>query len=355
MPENIWKIKNKLLEAEAAKILLSFSIGVLLVLPSISLQRPSQNITEAVLPDFNFGAAGDWGSGTNAAATAQNMADHGVELVVSPGDYAYLTGTDNVNSWWNNQMVPVHGKLFRGALGGHDRFDKELYAQIFKQPPTGPSASSISPWTYSFTYQNVQFVTIDWMIPWWLGSEQGRQQYDFVEDSLANAAANPNIKWKVVYFQPPPYTSPSYHDVHEGIRDIYHPLFDQYGVDLVLNGENHNYQRSYPIKYNSADPSNPIITDNSKDTYNMDSAGPIFAVVGTGGVSSYSLEGQAYYMATQFSGTYGYLNIDIVNNGLTMKGTFHSNSGTIKDQFTIDKSGSGDGPIITNNPPVSNA
>src|SRR2546422_3189936 len=34
------------------------------------------------LPDFNFGAAGDWGDNNNSGDTARNMADHGVELVI---------------------------------------------------------------------------------------------------------------------------------------------------------------------------------------------------------------------------------------------------------------------------------
>ena len=47
------------------------------------------------------------------------------------------------------------------------------------------------------------------------------------------------------------YTSPSKHPADYTIRDIYHPLFDKYGVDLVFSGDNHNYQRTFPLKYNN--------------------------------------------------------------------------------------------------------
>jgi hypothetical protein len=32
-----------------------------------------------------------------------------------------------------------------------------------------------------------------------------------------------------------------------GLRDAYHPLFQKYGVDLVLSGHNHYYQRTYTL------------------------------------------------------------------------------------------------------------
>jgi hypothetical protein len=36
-----------------------------------------------------------------------------------------------------------------------------------------------------------------------------------------------------------------------GLRDAYHhPLFQKYGVDLVLYGHNHYYERTYPLAYN---------------------------------------------------------------------------------------------------------
>ena len=43
------------------------------------------------------------------------------------------------------------------------------------------------------------------------------------------------------------------------LRDTYHPLFDTYKVDLVLEAHLHNYQRSFPLEYNSASqPPNPL-------------------------------------------------------------------------------------------------
>ena len=112
-------------------------------------------------------------------------------------------------------------------------------------------------------------------------------------------------------------------------------------MDLVLQAHNHNYQRTYPISFNSAgDSSNPIVSNQVTTGYNGDTKGAIFAVVGTGGESFYPLASQAPYVATQFDGKFGFLNIDISNGNPHTKltGTFYDNKGDeVLDQFTIEK------------------
>ena len=111
-------------------------------------------------------------------------------------------------------------------------------------------------------------------------------------------------------------------------------MFDQYDVDIVLYGHNHAYERSYPIKYNKANPSLPIITSGSKLTYN-DPQGQIFATVGTAGRSIYHYDNKSSYIVRQYEG-YGFLDINIAGNTLVAK--FYSNSdGSVKDQFIITK------------------
>jgi hypothetical protein len=69
----------------------------------------------------------------------------------------------------------------------------------------------------------------------------------------------------------------------------------------------------------------------------MDPTDAIFVIVGTGGQSLYLLDGRYSFTVMQDTLTYGFLNIDIVNDGLTMKAAFYANDGTLKDQFKIDK------------------
>jgi hypothetical protein len=268
------------------------------------------------------------------------MNNHNVELALGLGDYAYTTGTTAVNSWWNNLMTPLHGK-FKGALGNHDTGDQAAYASSFGQ----------AGWYFSFDYQNVHYVVMNSETTYTSGSAQ----YNFVKNDLAAAAASSTIDWIVVAYHRPMYSSPTTHPGESGIRDAYHSIFDQYGVDVVLEGHNHNYQRTYPLEYNSASPSQPTVTTNEKSTY-TDPDGEIYIQVGTGGQSPYGLNSQASFTAVQFTNTYGYLDLNLINNGLTMKGTFYSNDGTTKDAFTITKTDSGGSPPPpTNTAPVASA
>lgn len=283
--------------------------------------------TEAGIPTsdgaFNIGAAGDWDSGTNARQTALNMDAKGVDLALGLGDYAYSTGSAGVCQWWNDQMAPLHGKI-KGALGNHDTKDESLYAKLFGQSDQ---------WFYSFDVEGVHFVAINTEESFGPGSSQ----YKFVEQDLQSASAKGDLNWIVVFLHQPMYTSPSHHDPVSSLRNAYHPLFDKYDVDIVLQGHNHNYQRSFPIMYNSEDPSKPIVTSNENGVYN-DAPGQIYAEVGTGGKDSYSLDSKHPFISDQFTTEGGFLDLAFPNEE-TMEGTFYDNNGSVKDEFTIHKSG----------------
>src|SRR5438874_2504239 len=95
------------------------------------------------------------------------------------------------------------------------------------------------------------------------------------------------IRWIIVIYHRPAYTSPSVHSADIALRDLYHPLFEKYHVDLVLQGHNHAYERSYPIEYNSMSPLNPIMTSKNTNNY-TNPQGQIFSTVGTGGINLYN-------------------------------------------------------------------
>ncbi|HEX7257653.1 MAG TPA: hypothetical protein VF242_06295, partial [Nitrososphaeraceae archaeon] len=174
-------------------------------------------------------------------------------------------------------------------------------------------------------------------------------QYQFIENDLRNASNNQKIDWTFVVESEPMYTSPSRHPADSTIRDIFHPLFDKYNVDLVFSSDNHNYQRTFPLKYNSeVDSSNPIIADRNQTNYNGDYPGQIYLITGTAGRSLYEIKQQASFVAKQDDKHFGFLNIDINANN-TLIGTFYSNENydaavgsincknIILDQFTLLK------------------
>jgi hypothetical protein len=117
---------------------------------------------------------------------------------------------------------------------------------------------------------------------------------------------------------------------------VYHPLFDKYGVDVVLQAHNHNYQRSFPISYNNQKSASPIITDNSNSAYN-NPKGSVFVLAGTGGKSLYDFNGKLPFIVTQLK-EYGIFEAKISNAGTKFTGSFYTNSGNqVKDSFSIQK------------------
>jgi aldose sugar dehydrogenase len=292
-----------------------------------SLSPPTQTI-----PDFNFAAAGDWECTSHTIDTVNNILDKKPELVIGLGDFSYDPTTD----CWFKIVDPID-EIMKISIGNHDEDSSaELNSLMSHFKLTKPY--------YSFDYQNVHF-TIIYSSPGETSHHtikatltEGSDQYEFIKNDLAKASTDPNIDWIVAVYHKFAYTSPSTLDTVHEIRNILHPLFDKYGVDLVLEGHQHNYQRSYPMKYNKDNPDDPIITtDSNNENAYTTSEGPIFVTVGTGGATLFNLTGKAPYMAAQHVG-YGFLNVDVINNGKTLSAKFYENvDGIVKDQFTITK------------------
>jgi hypothetical protein len=69
----------------------------------------------------------------------------------------------------------------------------------------------------------------------------------------------------------------------------------------VLQAHSHNYQRTYPIKFNDKDASNPVITDENGGEY-TNSKGTLFAVIGTADADLHNFTGQAPYVVKHSKG-----------------------------------------------------
>jgi glucose/arabinose dehydrogenase/predicted phosphodiesterase len=283
--------------------------------------------------DFNFASVGDWGCTPNSKNTVKNIIDKEPELILGLGDYAYKK---NANCWF--QIIkPIDHKM-KIVIGNHDHLfyiDNNTFYSSQPQLQQYTGHFNLTEQYYSFNHQKVHFLAMSTEVPFEIGSKQ----YNFVTKDLKKAASNPKINWIVVFYHRAAYTSPVFPGSasNTDVRDIYHPLFDKYGVDLVIQGHIHAYQRSYPIKYNATDSFNPIITDNNTENY-IDPNGEIFTTVGTGGSTEiHYLQGPPRpYMAAHLN-AFGFLNINVLNNGTTITGEFYDNNGTIRDHFKITK------------------
>jgi hypothetical protein len=275
--------------------------------------------------NFNFAAAGDFGCSTNTQNTVSNMEGKDPELVLALGDLSYHSTAD----CWFDMMSPLKGKMMI-TLGFHDIEDGAVKMNQYVK-----SFELNKPY-YSYDYKHVHFLVMASLSDF----KEGSEQYNFIKQDLEKASQNKDTNWIIVSTYKPLYSSPSEHKADDSLRDAYSPLFEKYGVDLVLNGHNHNYQRTYPLTYNPNESAKPITTSELSTGYNRGNNGIVFATVGTGGVNFYTLEDKNPYVANQFAGKFGFLDIDISNGNPHAKltGTFYDNKGSaIADEFTIEK------------------
>jgi hypothetical protein len=276
--------------------------------------------------DFNFVAAGDFGCGKNANRTITNMLTREPEVVIGLGDLSYQKTAD----CWFYVVSPLDtdGRL-KIAIGDNEMFPSKFteYMKHFNMD---------KPY-YSFNYGNVHFLAMatakNKVIPY----NETSEQYKFINNDLKGAHENKSINWIIVYSFRSFYSSNTTHPGLDELQDLYHPLFDKYGVDVVLQAHNHNYQRTYPLNYNETRTFTPIIADKETEKYKDGTKGPIFVTLGTGGEDLYEFTGQAPYVITQFL-RHGFLNIDILENGTRLDANFYENrENSNKDHFTIQK------------------
>jgi 3',5'-cyclic AMP phosphodiesterase CpdA len=77
----------------------------------------------------------------------------------------------------------------------------------------------------------------------------GGEQTRWLEQTLRHAAQDDEVDWIVVQMhQDALSSSKTGNGSDKGIREAWLPLFDRYGVDLVLCGHDHDYERSYPVR-----------------------------------------------------------------------------------------------------------
>ena len=158
---------------------------------------------------------------------------------------------------WVNELFRPCQELFGRipvlpCIGNHERNHK-FYYQYFSLPEPE--------YHYSFRYGDAEFFSLDSNKP--LGP--GTLQYAWLENALAKSKA----KWKICFHHHPAYSSDSddYGDTFAGKpsrlgdsnpRQLL-PIYEKNGVDMVLNGHIHLYERTHPIKDGKIDLKDGIV------------------------------------------------------------------------------------------------
>jgi len=71
-----------------------------------------------------------------------------------------------------------------------------------------------------------------------------KKQVQWLQDELAKDTSD----WKVAFMHHPPYSSGGKHGSDNQLREVVEPIFVKYGVNVVLTGHDHFYERIKPQK-----------------------------------------------------------------------------------------------------------
>jgi hypothetical protein len=213
-----------------------FAVSLALVVASLGLLA-AQDITLPNRPDtLKFAVIGDSGTGSSSQhRVAQQLwashAKYPYEFVVMLGDNLY-GGSDerDFKKKFEEPYQPIlDAKIkFYASLGNHDSSNQSLY-KLFNM--NGDRYYSFSP------KAGVRFFALD-------SNYMDKPQLQWLEKQLAGSGSD----WKIAFFHHPIYSSGGRHGSDLQLRTLLEPLFLKYGVDLVLAGHEHFYERIKPQK-----------------------------------------------------------------------------------------------------------
>jgi predicted phosphodiesterase len=192
---------------------------------SATAPREQGSVRFAILGDSGTGTQSQYDVGTQMA-TARSVFPF--DFVVMLGDNIY--GSERPQDFANKFEKPYKALLdakvlFYASLGNHDDPTQRYYK------PFNMNGERF----YTFTKGDARFFALD-------SNYMDQPQLKWLEEQLSMS----NSRWKIAYFHHPLYSSGGRHGSDTDLRARLEPLFIKYGVDLVLAGHEHFYERLKP-------------------------------------------------------------------------------------------------------------
>jgi len=240
----------------------------------------------------------------------------GMEFILLAGD---LVDRGNERTNWDHFFLRAEEIFERVPLmpcvGNHEYLDQgpRLYRSFFTLPGNGPPG--IEPGlVYHFESGPAFFAVLDSTLA--VSDPRGAEsQAQWLDAALSRTGA----RWKFVMFHHPAYPSHPSRD-NPALRRAWVPVFDKHHVDMVLQGHDHAYLRTYPMRGDSP------------------------ATAGEGTIYVVSVAGDKFYdqaprpyiqVGLTGTPTYQTIEIDEVENRLTYRAW--TDAGTIADSLVITK------------------
>jgi len=208
-------------------IVLSFSLG------NSDLAAGAQQLPNRG-GSFRFAVIGDSGTGGKRQYEIGSLLEEyhktlRFQTVLMLGDNIY--GADTPKDFQNKFELPYKALLdskvkFFASLGNHDSPRQSSY-KLFNMD--GRRYYTFKP------HDDVRFFALD-------STAMDKPQLEWLEKELSGSGSD----WKIAYFHHPIYSSGARHGSDLALRTALEPLFQKYGVSLVLAGHDHFYERTKP-------------------------------------------------------------------------------------------------------------
>ncbi len=309
-----------------------------------------------------FWALGDAGTNTAGQRAVRDayknlMPVRRTDFILALGDNAYNSGTDNE---YQKNFFEIYPTFFKqvaiwSTLGNHETGQSVTpppdlpYFQSFTFPTAG-EAGGVPSGTeryYAFDYGNLHVICLDSMT-------SNRAPMGAMATWLKADLAMNTHAWIVAFFHHPLYSRGSHNSDDDGesidMRAGILPILEQGGVDIVLMGHSHVYERSFLLDghYGPASTLTASMKKNSGDgrpsgggAYSKPTAGPaahegaVYVVTGSAGQTSGTHSGLNHPANFVSMDVLGSLVVDVDN--LRLDAQFLRETGVIGDTFSLIK------------------
>jgi hypothetical protein len=275
------------------------------------------------------------------------------------GDNAYYSGTDEE---YQRGVFDTYPSILRNTclwptLGNHDAIAARTatatgpYYDSFTLPARGEAGGLASGTEayYAFDHGNVHFVCLD-------SQDSSRLATGAMLTWLNADLNNCTADWVIAFFHHPPYSKGSHDSDNpfdsdgrmKDMRENALPILEAHGVDLVLTGHSHSYERSFLLNghYDVSSTLTPQMKlDRGDGNETGDGAyvktspgvapnqGAVYVVAGSaGGLGGGTLNHPAHWIALNELGS---LVLDV--DGRRLDATFVDATGAVRDRFTVRK------------------
>ena len=290
---------------------------------------------------FTFLAFGDYGNGTesqrrlrdqmarelhadapsggslssDAPPSIESANEQRASFIVTVGDNSQGSGTYRQ---LDMRVFSIYGKVFSRAavfpaLGNHDYLTDQA-APCIDLFDLARSADRY----YSFDYGNAHFTVLDTNMPLDKAIQEGKDtgMLAWLKDDLQTTQ-----RWKVVIGHHPPYNTGD-RGCDARVREHIVPILEEHGVQLVLSGHQHNYQRSKPLR--------------AGQVTAIQHGGIVYVVSGGGARAKHACQESEWLDFAICSASHGLYN-RITVDGDRLHITAIDDSGCIRDRYTLKR------------------